>query len=242
MKSESFDLNLAVQRWRENLAQSPAFRSENLNELESHLRDSVATLQTRELSDEEVFLIASRRVGGDKQLEAEFGKVNGRDVWLDRVFWILLGVQVWNAVSTLARTLSFMSFLFGWKMTNYDYGLTLPVIFSTLMQLAGTAACLVFCWWLFTQKAEKLTAWLNPFLKRRMNLVLGGVVLCIASAIPHFIANLPLMMFRHDTYTMSKVIVPLTYSQAIFGPVAQLVAMVSLTLYLARERVRGRTV
>ena len=42
----AFDLNQAIQRWRENLANSPAFRSENLNELESHLRDSISTLET----------------------------------------------------------------------------------------------------------------------------------------------------------------------------------------------------
>jgi len=44
MQNENpFDLNNAVQQWREKLAQAPAFQSENLNELESHLRDSVAT-------------------------------------------------------------------------------------------------------------------------------------------------------------------------------------------------------
>src|SRR5690349_14090776 len=41
----SFDLNRAVQQWRETLAQSPAFRGENLNELESHLSDSIAAWQ-----------------------------------------------------------------------------------------------------------------------------------------------------------------------------------------------------
>src|SRR5689334_23260986 len=60
----SFELNNAIQRWRENLGQSPAFRSENLNELESHLRDSIATLQAKGLLEEEAFLIASRRIGG----------------------------------------------------------------------------------------------------------------------------------------------------------------------------------
>ena len=42
MQSEnSFELNRAIQRWRENLGRSPVFRHENLNELEAHLRDSV---------------------------------------------------------------------------------------------------------------------------------------------------------------------------------------------------------
>jgi hypothetical protein len=41
----SFDLNRAIQNWREQLAQLPAFRSENLDELETHLRDSIAVLK-----------------------------------------------------------------------------------------------------------------------------------------------------------------------------------------------------
>ena len=56
-----FDLNRAIRHWRENLTQTPALRSENLDELEAHLRDSVATLQLRSLSVEEAFSIGVRR-------------------------------------------------------------------------------------------------------------------------------------------------------------------------------------
>src|SRR5262245_55051661 len=59
----SFNLNHAIQRWRENLCQSPAFCSENLDELEVHLRDSVMCLQSRGLSEDEAFLVAVRRLG-----------------------------------------------------------------------------------------------------------------------------------------------------------------------------------
>ena len=71
-----FDLNAAVRDWREQLTQSPQFRVENLAELESHLRDSVARLQGPELSEEEAFVIATRRVGSVEQLATEFEKVN----------------------------------------------------------------------------------------------------------------------------------------------------------------------
>ncbi|HXT11196.1 MAG TPA: permease prefix domain 1-containing protein [Candidatus Angelobacter sp.] len=64
----AFDLNRAIQTWRDNLANSPAFRRENLNELESHLRDSIAALQTRGLSAEEGFLIATRRLGQGREI------------------------------------------------------------------------------------------------------------------------------------------------------------------------------
>src|ERR1051325_853206 len=66
-----FDLNQAIQRWRENLGQSPAFRRENLFELESHLRDSVATLQRQGLSDEEALMVATKRLGSAAELAAK---------------------------------------------------------------------------------------------------------------------------------------------------------------------------
>src|SRR5882724_1033998 len=103
----SFDLNLSIQRWRENLAQSSALRNENLNELESHLCDSIATLQTTGLSGEEAFVIASRRIGKAQQLEIEFGKVNAKSVWLDRLLWMLIGIQAWMAISVFCSTVTF---------------------------------------------------------------------------------------------------------------------------------------
>ena len=71
----SFDLNLAIQRWRENLAQAPTIRQESLDELESHLRESLMALQRSGLSPEEAFIIASRRMGPGVALEEEFVKV-----------------------------------------------------------------------------------------------------------------------------------------------------------------------
>ena len=71
-----FDLNAAVLDWRDKLKQTSQFRAENLAELESHLRDSVARLQGQELSEEEAFLIATRRIGSVEQLATEFEKVN----------------------------------------------------------------------------------------------------------------------------------------------------------------------
>ena len=61
-----FDLNRAMATWRQQLGQSPAYREENLEELESHLRDSIATLAGKGLTDEEAFLVATRRVGAPR--------------------------------------------------------------------------------------------------------------------------------------------------------------------------------
>lgn len=121
----SFDLNQAIQHWRENLAQSPAFRSENLDELEAHLRDSIATLQTQGLSAEEGFLIAVGRLGRTETLADEFGKMNAAAVWRDRALWMLAGMLFlvigWNfSLATYTAIIYFGSlagvsgFVLGW--------------------------------------------------------------------------------------------------------------------------------
>jgi signal peptidase I len=80
----SFDLSGAIQKWRRNLAQSAAFDSSDLDELEAHLRDAIPALQAAGLSAEESFVIASRRIGTRYALESEFGKINGGPAWLNR--------------------------------------------------------------------------------------------------------------------------------------------------------------
>src|SRR4051812_39783566 len=58
-----FDLETAIGNWRAELAHSPAFKQENVDELEAHLRDAVARWKGTGLSSEEAFLIATRRIG-----------------------------------------------------------------------------------------------------------------------------------------------------------------------------------
>jgi hypothetical protein len=95
----SFDLNGAIEKWRRNLEESSAFRSADLDELETHLRDAVPGLQTAGLSPEEAFLIACRRIGTRSTLETEFRKVNGR-AWLNRPWQV--GVRFAMAFMLLA--------------------------------------------------------------------------------------------------------------------------------------------
>jgi len=106
MKRTTFDLNRAIQQWRDDLAQSPTFRSENLHELEAHLRDSTTGLQSRGLSEEEAFLVAARRLGNPDLLGREFGKLNRSAVWETRVLWMLAGMLVFAMGSDLASVVS----------------------------------------------------------------------------------------------------------------------------------------
>ena len=95
MENETnFDLNKALTLWRADAGMSPAFTSENLRELETHLMESIGKLQCVGLSMEESFEIASRRLGGVAALGQELEKNNARRVWLDRMIWMEGGVKV----------------------------------------------------------------------------------------------------------------------------------------------------
>jgi hypothetical protein len=100
-----FDLNHAIHQWRQGLAQSPAFPGENLDELETHLRDSVAELQARGLFAEEAFFVAAKRVGSGALLVKEFGKMNAVNIWVDRFLWALIIAQIWTVIQILFGTI-----------------------------------------------------------------------------------------------------------------------------------------
>src|SRR5436190_24195479 len=94
----SFELNAVIGRWRKTLAQSPAFRARDLDELESHLRDAICDLESRGLSTEEAFTIGIGRIGDSDALAAEFGRANVYALWIDRALWMLAG---WVTLSTI---------------------------------------------------------------------------------------------------------------------------------------------
>ena len=87
-----FDLNAAIESWRNELAAQPDLASDDRRELETHLRDAVTGLQQRGLNDEESFWLARRRVGQPQQIGEEFVKADPAKVWRERIFWMVAGI------------------------------------------------------------------------------------------------------------------------------------------------------
>jgi hypothetical protein len=83
-----FDLNAAVESWRNELAAQPQLSSDDRRELEKHLADTMAELRQRGLNEEESFWLACRRTGRPQQLAEEFEKADPAGVWRERMFWI----------------------------------------------------------------------------------------------------------------------------------------------------------
>ena len=104
--TRAFDLNLAVQQWRERISSSPALREEAVDELEDHLRENIASFELRGLTEQEAFWVAQHRMGSSESLEAEFGKVNRSRVWLDRALWMVLGSLCFGGLASLTYSLA----------------------------------------------------------------------------------------------------------------------------------------
>jgi hypothetical protein len=115
-----FDLNAAIETWRNELAAQPNLASDDRRELETHLRDALASFQQRGLNDEESFWLARRRVGQPRQLGEEFVKADLAKAWRERIFWMALGIIVF------------------WELTQiltFAAGITLYYLFPSLHEL-----------------------------------------------------------------------------------------------------------
>ena len=131
-----FDLNAAVENWRQELAAQPPLTPDNRRELETHLRDALAELKVRGLNDEESFWLARRRVGQPQRLAEEFARTDPAKVWRERAFWavlVLSAFQLWNtACPYLLRKLAF-NHDSRWPLPFWDnHGTLLAISFPTI--------------------------------------------------------------------------------------------------------------
>lgn len=130
-----FDLNAAVENWRNELAAQPNLASDDRRELETHLRDAIAGFQQRGLNDEESFWLARKRVGQPQPLGEEFVNADPAKVWRERVFWMVLAylvISLWGGSVNV-----FFNFFSASLVGNTSIGTTL---------LYGNGFRLIFDW------------------------------------------------------------------------------------------------
>ncbi len=100
--STPFDLDQALSQWRASLQNLGGMHPDELEELECHLRESISVLHARGLSIPEAFAVATRRLGSDRQLSAEFAKANPQRTWTERAMWMVAGVLAAYTLSAVS--------------------------------------------------------------------------------------------------------------------------------------------
>ena len=159
--ASEFDLNIALSQWLERFGQSPQLKSENLKELESHVRDSVDQLQTRGLSPEESFLIATHRVGSPAKLEPEFAKVNRRplNLFIHGLILLFFSVCCWFLWGILH---------FPHMITRTLQGRPLPAFTQLVVSCGAYLAvppllAVVYCAYVWMRKSLASSSWMGFF-------------------------------------------------------------------------------
>jgi hypothetical protein len=137
-----FDLTAALRQWRENLAQSPEYSSTDLEELESHLRDSIDALARNGLPLEAAFSSAQQRFGNPSQVAEEFAKAHPGRLLASRLMWFVIGLVLIGVTDGLISILS--SFL---KVATYLLGTHAPqsVLGFSVIANEALAGLVVFC-------------------------------------------------------------------------------------------------
>jgi hypothetical protein len=235
-----FDLNAAIQNWRETLSQSPGIRAENVGELESHLRDSIATLHAKGLSAEESFLIATRRLGSAPALQSEFAKVNTKEVWLDRLLWMVVGIQLFWLCTGLATNFSRMAVIglakgFGYQFKQpQDWGwFTFTAgIFVAARLLALIAA--VWVSWTLIRRSSAIFSWV--FLRSfgtGLAIIAGAGILVDVMGVSNIVFVRWFSVQEYGAMMMSASI------SEIVVALLTILAIAALTIYLVRRRLRS---
>jgi hypothetical protein len=73
-------LESEIAKWR-SFVEKGAIDGQDLEELETHLRDQIADLESAGLTDDEAFLIAVKRIGAVDELSREFAREHSRRLW-----------------------------------------------------------------------------------------------------------------------------------------------------------------
>jgi hypothetical protein len=180
--TSQFDLNNALQRWLELLGQSPQVKPENLQELASHVRDSVVQLQTKGLYSEESFLIATRRAGTPAQLEPEFAKVNRspQNAVIHGLILVFFSLGCWFLWAVLHLPQ---------MMVVATRGMAMPA-FTRLV--VGCGSCLAvppllaaaYCLYVWMRQAKGGNSWIGFFATTMAVLVLLTLPTLIALLLP----------------------------------------------------------
>jgi len=107
--SSQLTLEQRIAQWRESLSNRPSLRGEDVEELESHLRDTIDDLSHKGLSAEEAFLVAARRAGVLSELEHQYEVVNPASSWKPRALWMTTGVLLYWMMMSMNGVISSVS-------------------------------------------------------------------------------------------------------------------------------------
>lgn len=176
-----FETEARIQAWKSDLLARESLRADVVAELEDHLREVLAELPRSTsggralLTDEEAFLIATRRVGRVDALADEFERVEPGAAWRRRWIWMLCGYLgghfAFQAIITVAAV------AFG--LTRNNHPTLATVLYAAIVAISLVA---VYSCAKSAKLVERFERLLAPSLRTTTGVVVAGIVALLASA------------------------------------------------------------
>ncbi|MEO8094694.1 MAG: permease prefix domain 1-containing protein [Pseudolysinimonas sp.] len=145
-------LDEQIAQWRAAVTRGPAVDAADADELESHLREQIADLETAGMSPDEAFFIAVRRLGAVNKLTAEYAREHSDRLWKQlaishvdegqpRPLLVMLGLAVLaGALVQLARGLAAFPATQAWFDPEATSALGVPIVAASLAVFAVLTA------------------------------------------------------------------------------------------------------
>jgi hypothetical protein len=224
-----FDLEESLRNWRENLRSAEAMQRSDVEELEHHVRDSIASLRSKGLSEQEAFAIATHRVGDSELIGLEFAKVNGRPIWTQRAFWMVAGILLFWVSQIVIATLSSMGEIAAALWSGNGIVMAVVPIGITVLSWAAMAIAVRKR---FVNGSE--SAW-RPLSATQLSV--GIVTVTLIGTLMHGISNMALSYFATiNEFGRATMIGSVAHSLlAILGPLILLAVLLALRQAAARS-------
>lgn len=118
--------------WKHRLQSTGHFDHEHILELESHLLDEIDNLKGKDLADEEVFLLAQRRIGSHETLSRAYNP-QGRFTF-EKISWGLQGILFLFLFREMSLLFTYFSgdLILVNDFTNTTLNFTLAIVFQLL--------------------------------------------------------------------------------------------------------------
>ncbi|MEC3881395.1 permease prefix domain 1-containing protein [Parapedobacter sp. 10938] len=161
----SFNIEKAVAKYVESIAAEGSLPSDDAKELASHLHDSVEVLAKQGLTEEEAFTIAIKRLGTQRQLVKEYGKVRPslkvNRIWVYFIFGFAGLTGLWELGKAL------LTVIYGNALRS---GGEVPLFSSLLVAATHLVLCAAIGLLIYHKRA--VAAYLQRKLQRRPLLML----------------------------------------------------------------------
>jgi hypothetical protein len=221
-----FDLNQELTKWRDSLAESEALSVSAIDELENHLREEIESLVSRDLSEEEAFWLARRRLGGACDLVGEFAKINKSVVLRARLFWMVAGALTYILAMQSGLAASKLSVLLGALGGLRGHGLGFVGIAGQTLVLAVVIyLCYRVCRRISISPAFSL--WADGITGR--NILFATLAVLIVLIFADRVCTIPMARFMSNE-AYGQIVLDLAYTQLVLNLLLPLVMVVMIVL------------